>query len=352
MGRITLRPVIWRLRRVRVRRRNRPSVSGVNSAHNGWAKTETVKDYYMNISRVSIKPDTLDQRSRVKDYISLTKPEVLFLVLIATSLGCVMASESLNLLALFHALIGTALVAGGTAALNHYIERASDSLMRRTARRPLPSGRLTPQEVLLFGIGLSLAGTVYLALTLNLLTSLIGLAALLSYLLLYTPLKRRSRLCTLVGAFPGAAPVLIGWAAVRGSLAPEAWVLYAILFLWQFPHFLAIGWMYREDYARAGMLMLPEDDGSGRVTFGLIRLTAQALVVASFLPTVMGMAEGVYLCSAFLLGLGLLLVVNRGAAERSGVAAKRLLYATVIYLPLLFLFLVLYRTDPVAGWPI
>src|SRR5262245_33528402 len=358
MGRITLRPVIWRLRRVRVRRRNRPSVSGVNSAHNGWAKTETVKDYYMNISRVSIKPDTLDQRSRVKDYISLTKPEVLFLVLIATSLGCVMASESLNLLALFHALIGTALVAGGTAALNHYIERASDSVMRRTARRPLPSGRLTPHEVLLFGIGLSLAGTVYLALTLNLLTSLIGLAALLSYLLLYTPLKRRSRLCTLVGAFPGAAPVLMGWAAARGNLAPEAWVLYAILFLWQFPHFLAIGWMYREDYARAGMLMIPEGaegaegKDSGRVTFGLIRLTAQALVVASFLPTALGMAAGGYLCSAFLLGLGLLYVVNRAATERSGAAAKRLLHATVIYLPLLFVILVLYRTDPVDAWPI
>jgi heme o synthase len=292
------------------------------------------------------------RHSRVRDFISLTKPEVLFLVLIATGLGSIMASESLPLLALFHAVVGTGLVAGGTAALNHYLERVPDAQMHRTARRPLPSGRLKPQEVLLFGIALSLAGTVYLALTLNLLTSLIGLAALLSYLLLYTPLKRRSRLCTFIGAFPGAAPVLMGWSAVRGDLAPEAWVLYAILFLWQFPHFLAIGWMYREDYARAGMLMIPEGDGSGGVTFGLIRLTAQALVMASFLPTVMGMAGGVYLCSAFLLGLALLFVVNRAAAERSTVAAKHLLHATVIYLPLLFLFLVLYRTDPVEGWPI
>ena len=292
------------------------------------------------------------RHSRMKDFISLTKPEVLFLVVIAAGLGCVMASKSLNLLVLFHTLIGTALVAGGTAALNHYLERAHDTKMRRTAQRPLPSGRLNPLEALLFGIGLSLVGTAYLALGLNLLTSLIGLAALLSYLLLYTPLKRRSRLCTFVGAFPGAAPVLMGWSAVRGDLAPEAWVLYAILFLWQFPHFLAIGWMYREDYARAGMLMIPEGDDSGRVTFGLIRLTTMALVVASFLPTVMGMAGRVYLCSAFLLGLGLLFVVNRAAAERSGVAAKRLLHATVIYLPLLFLFLVFYRTDPVVGWPI
>jgi len=309
----------------------------------------------MNQGIESIKPFTVVHHSRVKDFITLTKPEVLFLVLIATGLGCVMASETLNLLALFNAVVGTALVAGGTAALNHYLERASDGLMRRTARRPLPSGRLKPQEVLIFGIGLSLTGTLYLALVLNLLTSLIGLAALLSYLLLYTPLKRRSRLCTFVGAFPGAAPVLMGWTAVRGDLAPGAWVLYAILFLWQFPHFLAIGWMYREDYKRAGLLMIPdapEGLDNGRVTFSLIRLTAQALVIASFLPTLIGMAAGVYLCSAFLLGLGLLYVVNRALAERSGVAARHLLLATIIYLPLLFLMLVLYRTDPVAGWPI
>jgi len=297
----------------------------------------------------------VNQPSRVKDFISLTKPEVLFLVLVATGVGCVMASKSLDLLTLMHALIGTALVAGGTAALNHYIERASDSLMRRTARRPLPSGRLNPNEVLKFGIGLSLAGIVYLVFTVNLLTALIGLAALLSYLLLYTPLKRRSRLSTLVGAFPGAAPVLMGWTAVRGDLGPEAWVLYAILFLWQFPHFLAIGWMYREDYTRAGMLMIPdvnEGEDSGRITFSLMRRTAQALVVVSFLPTLMGMTSGIYLCSALLLGLGLLYAVNRSTSDRSGVAAKHLLHATVIYLPLLFLFLVLCRTDVVSGWPL
>jgi protoheme IX farnesyltransferase len=253
---------------------------------------------------------------------------------------------------LVHALLGTALVAGGTAALNQYIERAHDARMRRTARRPLPAGRLQPQDVLRFGLGLSLAGTVYLAVTLNLLTSLIGLAALLSYLLLYTPLKRRSGLCTLVGACPGAAPVLMGWAAVRGDLAPEAWVLYAILFLWQFPHFLAIGWLYREDYARAGMRMLPAGDGSGRATFGLIQLTAQALVAVSFLPTLMGMAGMVYLGAALLLGVGLLYVVSQAASERSGVAARHLLRATIIYLPLLCLCLGLFRTDPVAGWPL
>lgn len=291
-------------------------------------------------------------RARAHDFLSLTKPRVLLLVLIATGLGCVMAATSLDVGVLAHALLGTALVAGGTAALNQYLERAPDARMRRTARRPLPAGRLQPQDVLWFGLGLSLTGTVYLAVTLNLLTSLVGVAALLSYLLLYTPLKRRSCLCTLVGACPGAAPVLIGWVAVRGDLAPAAWVLYAILFLWQFPHFLAIGWLYREDYARAGMLMIPAGDGSGRATFGVIHLTAQALVAVSFLPALMGMAGMVYLGAALLLGVGLLCVVSRAASERSGAAAKHLLRATVLYLPLLFLCLGLFRTDPVTGWPL
>src|SRR5262245_63795834 len=195
--------------------------------------------------------------ARTQDFLSLTKPRVLVLVLIATGLGCVMAAASLDVGVLGHAILGTALVAGGTAALNQYSERAHDARMRRTARRPLPAGRLQPQDVLRFGLGLSLVGTGYLAVTLNLLTSLVGLAALLSYLLLYTPLKRRSHLCTLVGACPRAAPVRMGWAAVRGDLAPEAWVLCAILFLWQFPHFLAISWLYRSAYARARLPLAP-----------------------------------------------------------------------------------------------
>jgi protoheme IX farnesyltransferase len=290
-------------------------------------------------------------RVRAHDFLSLTKPRVLVLVLIATGLGWVMAAAALDVGVLVHALLGTALVAGGTAALNQYSERAYDARMRRTARRPLPSGRLQPQEVLWFGLGLSLAGTVYLAVTLNLLTSLVGLAALLSYLLLYTPLKRRSRLCTLVGACPGAAPVLIGWVAVRGDLTPAAWVLYAILFLWQFPHFLAIGWLYREDYARAGMRMIPAGDDSGRATFGLIQLTAWALVAVSVLPPLLGMAGMVYLGAALLLGGRLLYVVSQAASERSEVAARQLLRATVLYLPLLCLCLGLFRTAPVAGWP-
>jgi protoheme IX farnesyltransferase len=168
-----------------------------------------------------------------------------------------MAVESPDILVLCHAVFGTALVAGGTAALNHYIEREHDAKMRRTANRPLPSGRLSAREARTFGIGISVMGIVYLAVLVNWLTSLLGLVTLLSYLFIYTPLKRRTTWATFVGAFPGAAPVLMGWAALTGSLSLGAWALYALLFVWQFPHFLAIAWMYREDYARAGMLMLP-----------------------------------------------------------------------------------------------
>src|SRR2546423_1366741 len=252
-----------------------------------------------------------------------------------------MASASLNPLILFNALMGTALVAGGTAALNHYAERAYDGKMRRTANRPLPAGRLTPRAALRFGIALSVTGTIYLAVTCNLLTSVIGLAALLVYLLLYTPLKRRTDLCTLVGAFPGAAPILMGWTAAQDDLTLGAWILYAILFFWQFPHFLAIGWMYRDDYARAGMLMTPQNDRDGRRAFRQVWIMSVALVVLSFFPAVLGMAGSVYVIAALLLGLGLLIAVHRAASLRTKASAKELLHATVIYLPLLFLMMVL-----------
>src|SRR5215813_7542165 len=282
--------------------------------------------------------------ARLMDFVSLTKPEVLFLVLITTGAGCLMASPSLELLTLFNALLGTALVAGGTAALNHYAERAHDAKMRRTCNRPLAAGRLTPRAVLSFGLLLSVIGTIYLAVTCNLLTSTIGLAALLSYLLFYTPLKRRSDLCTLVGAFPGAAPILMGWTAVRDDISLGGWILYAILFFWQFPHFLAIGWMYRDDYARARMLMIPQDDSDGVVAFRRVWIMSAAMIVLSLFPAVMGMAGSVYVLAASLLGVGLLIAVHRAASLRTTVSAKELLHATVIYLPLLFLVMVLDKT--------
>ena len=204
----------------------------------------------------------------LSDYWTLTKPEVNFLILITTYagfyLGCDRAGNPLSFFALFNTLLGTLLVASGTATLNQYIERKFDAQMRRTARRPAAAGRLEPPAVLAFGIVLSAAGCIYLALAVNLLASLLALLTLLSYLFLYTPLKRRTALCVLVGAFPGAMPPLIGWAAASGRLNMEAWLLYAILFLWQFPHFMAIAWMYREDYDRAGYQMLPK--GRARVS--------------------------------------------------------------------------------------
>ena len=287
--------------------------------------------------------------ARLMDFVSLTKPEVLLLVLITTAAGGSMASNRFEPWILFNATIGTGLVAAGTAALNHLLERAHDKKMRRTANRPLPAGRLSPLAVLCFGIVLSVSGTVYLAVNCNLLTSAIGLGAMLVYLLLYTPLKRRSDLCTLVGAFPGAAPILMGWTAVRDDLTLGAWILYAILFFWQFPHFLAIGWMYRDDYARARMLMTPPNDPDGIIAFRRVGVISSALIVLSFFPAVIGMAGSVYVLTAVLLGLGLLIVVYRAASLRTSAAAKELLHATVFYLPLLFSIMVLDRTALVSG---
>src|SRR5438445_5971613 len=210
-------------------------------------------------------------RSEVSaDYWALTKPEVNFLILITTFTGFCLArpveSYDFPFLLLAHTLVGVLLVASGAGALNQFVERRFDAQMRRTARRPLSSGRLEPVAVLWFGILLSCAGGIYLAMAVNALASLLTALTSLSYLFLYTPLKRRTRLCTLVGAFPGAMPPLIGWAAVSGKLTFEAWTLYALLFLWQFPHFMAIAWMYREDYDRAGYLVLPQD-GRARARF-------------------------------------------------------------------------------------
>jgi heme o synthase len=289
------------------------------------------------------------QLSRVSDFVALTKPEITFMVLLATGVGSVMASTSLDLLVLLHAILGTGLVAGGAVALNHYLERAHDAKMRRTANRPLPAGRLTPREALYFGIGLSLTGTLYLALTANALTSLIGLVALLTYLFIYTPLKRRTHLCTLIGAFPGAAPVLMGWSAVQGSLSPQAWLLYVILFLWQFPHFLAIAWLYREDYAQAGMLMLPQEHTEGGNTFRQMWVASLALIVATLVPGLIGMTGKFYLSFALALAIGLLFFVYRLSSRRSKNAARQLLHATVIYLPLLYLVMVLDKTGLPTG---
>ncbi len=279
---------------------------------------------------------------RLADYWTLTKPEVNFLVLVSTLVGFDLASRGhLDWGLLFHTLLGTLLVASGTGTLNQYIERKSDAFMRRTAHRPLPAGRLTAGEALVFGLLLAIAGGTELWLAANPLTSILALLTLGTYLLFYTPLKRRTPLCTLVGAFPGAVPPLIGWAAVRNSLSLEAWVLYGILFCWQFPHLLAIAWMYREDYARAGLLMLPRDDREGRATWRQIFGYTLALLPISLIPAFLGNAGMLYLVGAGICGLLFLACGIRWAASRTNVLARQLLMASILYLPLVFALLML-----------
>ena len=274
--------------------------------------------------------------ARPSAYLALTKPDVSFLVVLSTAAGFYLGARGpVELVRLAHTGFGTTLVAAGTSALNHYFERASDAKMRRTASRPLPSGQLQPAEALWFGVGLAAAGMLYLALSVGTLPSLLGLCACLFYLAAYTPLKKRTTFATLVGAFPGALPPLIGWAAARGSLALDAWILYAIMFLWQFPHFMAIAWMYREDYARAGIRMLPVVDRSGTATFRIILLTAVALVPASLLPAIVGLAGVRYFFGALVLGLALVQTCLWAARTRANVRAKWLMHATVFHLPLL-----------------
>jgi protoheme IX farnesyltransferase len=281
-----------------------------------------------------------------KAFLTLAKPEITLMVMISAGISFLMASDSINLVVLAHTVFGTGLVAAGAATLNQFMERVLDGNMRRTSKRPLPSRKLTAQAALAFGISLSAAGTIYLIYFLNPLTALLGLFTLISYLSVYTPLKRKTRLCTLVGAFPGAAPILMGWAAAKNNLGLEAWLLYAILFLWQFPHFFAIGWLYREDYARAGMLMLPSlDEHDERTVFEHILVSTQLLFVASLLPAFIAHAGGLYFASAMILGISFYYFAYRAAQSRSKVAAKRLLHASVIYLPLLYIFMILDRVN-------
>jgi len=272
------------------------------------------------------------------DYWTLTKPEVNFLILISTLAGFYLASPAgpFRFLLLFHTLVGTLLVASGTGTLNQVIERQYDARMRRTARRPLPAGRLAPSRALAFGVLLSVAGGLYLALLVNLLASSLALLTLATYLILYTPLKRRTPFCTLVGAFPGAMPPLIGWAAASGSLGLGAWVLYAILFLWQFPHFMAIAWMYREDYARAGYRMLPSGGREGRFMAWQILGFMLALVPVSLLPTFLGHVGLIYFFGALVFGSAFFHYGVRLALSGANAPARRLLFASIIYLPLVF----------------
>jgi protoheme IX farnesyltransferase len=297
----------------------------------------------LRTSAVSVaERSPLSLRERVAAYVELTKPRITFLIVLTSAAGFALASPgSIDYLVLLRSLLGIALLSSGIATLNQYAERELDGLMRRTANRPLPAGRLAPWEALAFGAAITIVAEIYLLILVNPLSAVLGLTVIAGYLFAYTPLKTRTSLSTLVGAFPGAVPPLIGWTAATGSLSLEGWILFAILFLWQFPHFLAIAWMYREDYSRAGILMLPVVEPDGRVTAQQIVVYTLMLLPVSLLPTVMGMSGKVYFVGAIVLGLLFLYSSLRAAFSMSRQQARRLLLASVLYLPLLFILMVL-----------
>ncbi len=295
--------------------------------------------------------DGLEARSlafiiaKVKDYLELTKPRITWLIVMSTAVGYYFGHTGPWLFwPLFHTLIGTALMASGTAALNQWYERDADQHMKRTQMRPLPSGRLQPTPALLFGIALAAAGALEMGLGVNWLTAGLGTLTLAMYLFLYTPLKQKTWWSTTVGAFPGAMPPLIGFAGAANALTADAWVLGAILFLWQFPHFYAIAWMYREDYSRAGIQMLPVVEPDGESTARQILLFSILLIPISLLPKLMGMTGTIYLVGALAMGIAFLYSGIQVLLNKTKLRARRVLLTSVVYLPVLYLLMVL---DPV-----
>jgi protoheme IX farnesyltransferase len=291
------------------------------------------------------RPRSLARPGVLSDYWALTKPEINFLIAITAAVGFWMGvPASLSHFpwaSLFHTLVGTLLVASGAGTLNQLIELRYDAQMRRTARRPLVSGRIAPLHALWFGVSLSVVGVVYLSISTNALASLLAALTLLSYLFLYTPLKRITPLCTLVGAIPGAGPPLIGWAAASGHLTADAWLLFAIVFLWQFPHFMSIAWMYREDYGRASYLVLPVGERKDTFVAWQCLLPALGLFVVAIVPALRGQSGIVYFAGALVLGGVFLYYSARFAIQRSVACARQLLFASILYLPVLFALLAL-----------
>ena len=284
---------------------------------------------------------------RAGDYVALAKPRLNMLVVATTLAGYYMAAPAgRGWLLLFHTLVGTALVASGASAFNQLLEIESDGMMRRTRARPLPSGRLKPRHAKVFGFALSIVGIGQLAWGVNWLTAGVALATLLTYTVFYTPLKKRTSLSTVVGGIPGALPPMIGWAAVRNNLSIEAWILFGIVFLWQMPHFLAIAWMYREDYKRAGFPLLPIVEPDGASTGRQALVYAAALLPLSLAPTAASMAGVVYLVGAACLGLAFVALAARFAWLRTTPAARRLFFGSIIYLPLLWILMVVNRMVP------
>ena len=298
---------------------------------------------------MSITTQTLDIAltggyRRALDFLELTKPRVALMVLVTTFVGFYLgAGSAAGYFRLIETLIGTALAAGGTLALNQFLERQADGLMERTRRRPLPDGRIQPAEALLFGVLATAAGLLVLALAVNALSALVTASITATYLFVYTPLKQRSSLCGVIGAVPGALPPLIGWAAASDGLALEAWLLFAVMFLWQIPHTLAIARLYRDDFAKARIRFLPVVEADGWTTGRQVITHSLALLAVSLLPTLVGLAGPIYFLVALSLGLGFLLCGVGLALEQSMAAARRLLLASLIYLPVLLVAMALDR---------
>jgi len=285
-----------------------------------------------------LEPDALPlAQRRVADFIALTKPRVVTMVMLTTLLGYYLGATeaSFDWLRLAITLLGTSLAASGTMALNQYLERDLDARMLRTRQRPLPDGRLAPWDALVFGSALTVVGVLVLLLAINSLSAVVTAVTSVSYLFAYTPLKPRTSLCTLVGAVPGALPPLTGWAAASGDLSPAAWAIFAIMFIWQIPHALAIAQMYRDDYARAGFRLLPVVDPDGSSTTRQILTYSLALLSVGMLPTLLGLAGPVYFVASIILGLGLLAASLRLARSSKTADARRLMLASLLYLPCL-----------------
>ena len=284
-------------------------------------------------------------RSRAADFVTLAKPRLNMLVVASTLVGYVMGhGEMSDVGGVIATVGGTGLVAGGASAFNQVLERRTDALMRRTRFRPMADGRLPSSDALVYATGLSLAGLATLALLVNPLSALVALATLVSYAAIYTPLKLKTSFSTVIGAIPGALPPVIGWAAATNTLSLGAWVLFGIVFLWQLPHFLAIAWMYREDYARAGFPMLPVIEPDGRSTGRQSVLYTAALLPLSLAPTLVGIATQTYFVAALLLTLAFLVLTLRFAKSRSVADARRLFFGSIVYLPILWVLMIAGRT--------
>jgi protoheme IX farnesyltransferase len=298
----------------------------------------------MNSSTGTVNVATAIASRKAVDFFELTKPRIVFMVLVTAFVGYYAGSERIpDYAQLLQMLIGTALAAGGTLALNQFFERETDAMMQRTCRRPLPDGRVLPQDALWFGLALTLVGLGYLAAMVNWLSAAVAAAITASYLLAYTPMKRFSSLCVPVGAVPGALPPVIGWVAARGDLSVDAWVLFAIMFLWQIPHTLAIAYLYREDFAKAGIKFLPVIEPDLESTNRQILVHCSALLAVSLLPTLIGLAGAVYFVAAFILGVGFLASGINLVFAPTRAGARRLLFASLIYLPALLLVMALDR---------